>query len=325
MKPASGRRGRPSLRSALAVTVGACLAMLLLPGPAHADASVTFTGSLDDRPLSSIDANAPHELDPDRGTLVTVEVRNDGDQAVEVRSVRLSATVLGLSFVNYATRVDLVVEPGETGTRTFALDLSDLAGQARGLLPGAVELVGADRQVLATQDLALDVRGDLRSVYGVFGLGIGAITTLLFLSLLVRLGAGRLPANRWSRAWRFAVPGVGLGLTASLTLSVLRVVLPSRTASVALVVAGVLVGLAVGYLTPAPDDGTGREDLYEEDFEKTPVPAGAARAAEGIGGLHFAPQQPTAGPVPAAPAPSGSTAAAPATLRPGPGPARPTQ
>lgn len=267
----------------LSGAAGVCTALVLICGTAFAADSgdgLTFTGTLDGRALSSIDANAPHALDPEAGTVVSIEVRNDGDEAVEVRSVRLSAAVLGLAFLNYTTRVDLLVEPGETGSRTFALDLGDLGGQARGLLPGSVELLGAERQVLAGRDVPLDVEGDLRSVYAVFGLGIGAITALLFLSLLVRLAAGRLPRNRWSRAWRFAIPGVGLGLTLTLTLSVLRLVLPSQTASLALVVVGVLVGLAIGYLTPAPDDGSGREDVYEEDFARTPLTVQASSAKQ---------------------------------------------
>jgi hypothetical protein len=274
------------VRRVLVGTIGAGLALALTASPAAAadGSEVSFTGSLDDRSLSSIDANSPAELDPEEGTVLSVEVRNGTDEVVEVRSVRLSATVLGLAFMNYTTRIDLAVEPGDTGTRTFALDLGDLGGQARGLLPGSVELLDADRQVVAGQDVPLDVQGSLRSVYGVFGLGIGAITALLFLSLLVRLGAGRLPVNRWSRAWRFAIPGIGLGLTTSLTLSVLRLALPSRTLSLALVVAGVLVGLAIGYLTPAPDDGTGREDVYEEDFAAAPS---TPDSGQGVGGLRF--------------------------------------
>ena len=241
MSGGTGTSRRSAPRRQLLVAVGApVLAVLLVAGPAAAasgDGGVTFTGSLDDRALSSIDANSPAELDPERGTVLTVEVENERDDPVEIRNVRLSATVLGLAFLNYTTRIDLVVEPGEPATRTFALDLGDLGGQARGLLPGAVELLDPERQVVAAQDVPLDVKGSLRSVYGVFGLGIAAITALLFLSLLVRLGAGRLPVNRWSRAWRFAVPGVGLGLTLSLTLSALELALPSRTLSLALVVA----------------------------------------------------------------------------------------
>ncbi len=225
--------------------------------------------------LKDAGANSPIALRPTDTTVVAVTVTNNGSNPVEVRSVRLNARVLGLAFFSYTTRVDLVLAPGATGTRTFALDLTDLDGQATGLLPAELALLAPDRTVLASEKGTVDVRGKLRSVYGVFGLAVAAITALLLLALVVRLVRRTLPDSRWSRALRFAVPGVGLGLTVTFTLGVLRVVVPSLTASIGFLAGGLVVGFVLGYLTPAPGDEADRDELDERDIV-TPAPVAPA-------------------------------------------------
>jgi hypothetical protein len=248
------------------VLAGAFLFVASPAAVADPGGSVTFTATLDGRSLDSIDANEPLKLYPERGVLIAVTAHNGGSAPVEVRSVRLDAHVVGLAFFTYTTRVDLALPPGGSGDRHFLLDLGDLGGQATGLLPAEVSLLAPDRSAIAVQAIPVDVRGSARSVYGVFAIGVGAVTLLLLIGLLIRLAAHRLPDNRWSRAWRFAVPGAGIGLTLTFTLSALRLVVPSARASTLLFVGAGLLGFVAGYLSPSQDDDSGRDDLDEDDF-----------------------------------------------------------
>ena len=253
---------------------------LLVGFAVPADASgtgIAVASSIDGRPLKDAGANSPIALHPTDRTVVRVAVTNSGTAPVEIRSVRLDARVLGLAFFSYTTRVDLTVAPGAIGTRTFVLDLGDLDGQATGLLPAELALISPDRSVLASERSTVDVKGKITSVYGVFGLAVAAITGLLLLGLVLRLVRRTLPRSRWTRALRFAVPGLGLGLTATFSLGVLRVLVPSLGASIALVVGGLVVGFALGYLTPSPADETDRDELDERDLL---TPASAARPVQ---------------------------------------------
>jgi hypothetical protein len=238
--------------------VGFVLALVLAAGAAPAAGAdsgvegVSFTATIDGRPLAEIDANEPLPLQSDGVVELDVVVRNATDADIRVRSVHLEGTVLRLSFFSYETRVDLDVPAGQEADRSVVFDAVDLDGQATGLLPAALTLLDDERQVLASDDLAVDVQGSLRSVYGIFGLLVAAITVLLLVGAFTRLAAHRLPSNRWSRAVRFGAGGIGLGLTAVFTLSALRLLTPSAQSSLSVVV---LVGSAFavfGYLTPNP-------------------------------------------------------------------------
>lgn len=248
----------------------AALLLALAPPASASGGDVSFTGTIGGATLSQ-GTNSPIVLRPTDSTVVAVNVTNNGSSPVEVRAVRLRARVLGLAFFSYTTRVDLTVAPGESGTRTFALDLGDLDGQATGLLPTELALLGTDRNEIAAQHGTVDVKGKIASVYGVFGLAIGAITLLLLLSLVLRLVRRTLPDNRWSRAVRFAVPGLGLGLTVTFTLGVLRVLVPSVGVSIGLLVGGTVVGFVLGYLTPSPGDEADRDELDERDVVAPPI------------------------------------------------------
>jgi hypothetical protein len=266
-----------STRSVVRATGLASLVLLLvglaLPTtPAYAaSGDLQLRETVAGHSLKDAGANSPIALRPTDSAVVHVEVTNTGSSSVEVRAVRLDARVLGLAFFSYTTRVDLTLAPGATGTRTFALDLGDLDGQATGLLPAGLSLLGPDRSVLLRDTGTVDVKGKLTSVYGVFGLAVAAITALLLLTLCVRLIRRRLPDSRWSRALRFAVPGVGMGLTVTFTLGVVRVVVPSLGVSLGLLAGGLVVGFVLGYLTPSPSDEADRDELDERDVI-TPAP-----------------------------------------------------
>lgn len=230
---------------------------------------VRVAATIDDAPVGRSTESRPIRLSPRRQATLSVEVTNDSAEPLDVRIVRLEGKVVGLTFFAYDTAVGLRVGPGQSGSRRFLLDMGGLDGQATGLIPGAVKLLDADRKVVAEQAGVVDVRGSLRSVYGVFGLGVAFLTGLSFLGALVGLARHRLPPNRWRRALRFLTPGLGLGLLLNFTLSATRVFVPTpgRWLTIVVVSAAVLFGL--GYLTPAPDAG---EDEDDEELAALPAP-----------------------------------------------------
>ena len=217
-------------------------------------------------------AGKKFRLDPDRPTSIELEVRNDGDETIQIRTVRLSGTALGLTFFAYDTSVALSVPPHETAAQSFSLDLSDLSNQVTGLLPARIAILDADRAVLAESKGTADVQGSLVSVYGLFGIAVLLMTALSWGAALFALARQRLPANRWRRALRFLPGGVGAGLTAVITLSVLRLVAPSPIAEIPLVLAAAGVSFALGYLTPNPDEPT--PPAGAESTQETPVAQG---------------------------------------------------
>jgi hypothetical protein len=215
-------------------------------------------------------------LDPDRPTEVELEVRNPGGEPVQIRTVRLSGTALGLTFFAYDTSVALTVPPGESATQVFSLDLSDLSNQVTGLLPAEISLLDADRSVLAASDATADVQGSLVSVYGLFGIAVLLMTALSLGAAFLALARQRLPANRWRRALRFLPGGVGAGLTTVITLSVLRLVAPAPIAEIPLVLAAAGVAFALGYLTPNPDEPAPDVDTAQETAVLAESQGGAA-------------------------------------------------
>ncbi len=251
------------------------LAMLLVPvlsaSPAAAEA--TLSAKVDDRAVAGSDDNRPVRL-PTRRVPVTLDITNRDSTPITASSVRFAGKVMGLTFFAYEASVDIRVAPGATESRRLTFDLASLKGQATGLLPASITVLDADRKELASQDLVVDVRGSVRSVYGTFGLLLAVLTGLALAIALRALAAHRLSPNRWARGLRFLVPGVGLGMVLVILCSMLRIFAPrvSRWGPIMLLCAGGL--FLFGYLTPTPQDddvpepadvvypgGTGRETL----------------------------------------------------------------
>jgi hypothetical protein len=258
--------------------VGLVVAGAALVPPAQAQEGgeeLRFSATVDGRSLEDVDPNEALRLQGEQETLVSVTVDNRGDEEIFVRSIRLDGKVMGLTFFSYETRVDLRVPPGETGEREFAFDLIDLGSQANGLLPARMALLDGERQTLAGQSFPADVRGSLLSIYGVFGLAVAAITAVLLIAAIVRLATHRLSPNRWRRGIRFGVPGLGLGLTLTFTLSTLRVLTPSPSGWVTLVVIFGAALFIIGFCTPTPEAGDEDDDeddgILADDYEGIPT------------------------------------------------------
>nr|WP_232328462.1 hypothetical protein [Kibdelosporangium sp. MJ126-NF4] len=191
-------------------------------------------------------------VEPSRPIELTVTATNEGDSAVKVRSVRVSGVALALTFFSYDTVVPYDIPARQTVTRTLVLDLAELQGQSIGLLPTTVAVLDTERNVIGSAKTITDVRGSLWSVYGVFGLALLVLTAFIWVTALIALARHRLSPNRWKRAIRFLPAGIGTGLVAVVSLSVLRLVPPEPTVEIPIVIAAAAIGLLLGYLTPHP-------------------------------------------------------------------------
>ncbi|GGS16933.1 hypothetical protein [Actinokineospora fastidiosa] len=191
-------------------------------------------------------------LDPARPAELRVTAVNPTGQARQVRVIRVSGVALALTFFAYDTAIPFEVPARGEATRTFPLDVRHLDGQAIGLLPASVELLDDDRAVLGSVDTVTDVRGSLWSVYGVFGIAMALLTALTWASALLALARHRLSPNRFRRALRFLPAGVGTGLVAVVTLSVLRLVPPEPAVEIPIVLGAAVIAMLLGFLTPHP-------------------------------------------------------------------------
>jgi len=267
----------------------AALVTMVTTVPVGAASGIKLAARIDGTPVDQSSETRPVALHPTRRADVAIEVTNRSDSAVVIRTVRVGGSVLGLSFFAYETAVRFTVEPGQTLTTAFQLDLGDLKGQATGLIVGSVSLLDDKRAEVATEALVVDVRGSMRSVYGVFGIGVATATALSVVALFVALARQKLHRNRWRRAVRFFTPGVGLGLSIVFTLSAMRIFVPRPGRWLPIVATCSIVAFLAGYFTPASDspdddededDEDGEDDEGDEDHEAGRPAASPTRGAE---------------------------------------------
>lgn len=272
-RPATRRapsRSRPPVGRLGAALI--CLAALLLGSvvPAAAadlTAQTPWTATLGGQNVESTSGGNPIVLDASGPVEVTLRVENRSGATVAVPFVRLQGTVLGLTFYAYTTRIDMEVPPRRAEERTFQLDLLDLGSQASGLIPSRISLLDQHGNVMSAKDMTVDVRGRLGSVYGLFGLAIAALTLLLLGVVLWRLATGRMSPNRWRRGLAVAAPGLGLGFVLTFSLSALRVTSPEPQLWSALLLGGMLIGFAAGYLSPTPSETRDEEETSDRAVE----------------------------------------------------------
>lgn len=237
------------ITAGVAFALSAVLSAVLGAPPAAADSgALGLRVSVDDRPVT----DATIGIDPAKAITLVVTATNTGPASVQVRSVRLSGVALALTFFAYDTTAPFEVPARSSATRTFVLDLGDLAGQATGLLPTSVELLDARRATLGEATTVADIRGSFWSVYGFFGLAMLVLTVLAWGTALLALARHRLAGNRWRRGLRFLPAGFGTGLVAVITLSVLRLVPPEPAVEIPVVLGAAAIALLLGYLTPHP-------------------------------------------------------------------------
>ncbi|WP_102146044.1 hypothetical protein [Mycobacterium hubeiense] len=228
-------------------------------------ATVTMSATVNGQDVGAASAADPLRLQPGESVEVAVEVANNGTEAVEVRRVELSGRVVGLTFFNYATAVQLTVEPGATDTLRYRLDLFGLEGQATGLIGGELSVADAAGDTVASIPTVTDVRGSLISVYGLFGIALVVLTALALLDAALAVAKHRLSENRWQRGLRLLAPGVGIGLVVAFSASVARLWVPST--GLWLVLAGLTAAVffTLGYFSPTPQGEEEEDEELDED------------------------------------------------------------
>ncbi|SEL59162.1 hypothetical protein [Rhodococcus maanshanensis] len=247
---------------------------------AQTESAVGVAASVNGQDVAFVDQDHPVYLDPSGAAQVEIVLMNNSAEVVSVSSVDLSGHVLGLSFFDYHSSMAATVEPGETQTIAYAVDLSGLDGQATGLINGSLTLLDGSGQVIVDIPIVTDVRGSLISVYGLFGLALAMLTVLALLDTVLAIARNRMPQNRWRRGLRFLTPGIGIGLVLVFTLSALRVWVPTTERWLVVAAAFAVGFFFLGYLTPTPLDedelGEDEED-YEGELDEAEWREGAER------------------------------------------------
>ena len=228
--------------------------------------SLTMRAEVDGTALSTATEARPLKLTPGHPATVTVSVDNRTSIPVVIGAVDLEGKVAGLIFFAFDTSVNFDVAPGQARGLTYVLDTTSLKGQATGLVPGEVAVLGLNDQTIARQSFVTDVHGSLVSVYGLFGLGILLMTGMAWAEALLALARGRLPVNRWRRGTRFLAAGLGVGGILVFSLSAVGAWLPSGGHWLIILAIGALAGFVLGYLTPTPlPSGDGSVEDQGED------------------------------------------------------------
>jgi hypothetical protein len=242
----------------------AVLAAISFPATAaQATSGVGFSVAVNGQPAATSSDAHPAQLYPTGLTNLRITVLNHSGSTVTVSTVRFEGTVVGLPLFSYDSAVGLVVPAGRVKTLTFPITLSGIGSQATGLVAATVTLLAPDGTAIASQSLVAHVHGSLASIYGLFGLAVLALTVSSLVLALLAMARHTLPQNRWLRGVRFLIPGFGVGLVLTFTLSVFNIFTPGTGRWLPLLILTSATGFALGYLTPAPVEE--EYDDYDEN------------------------------------------------------------
>ncbi len=247
---------------------------------------VSFTASVNGQPVDTSSDAHPAQIYPAKFAEIMLTVSNNGTSTVNISSVRLEGEVVNLPIFSYDTAVELVVPPGATKSLGFPISMSGVGSQATGLVVGTISLFGANGSVVASQPLVSKVHGSLASVYGLFGLAVLVLTVSSLAMALLAMARHTLPQNRWLRGVRFLIPGFGIGLVLTFSLSAFGIFTAGPGHWLPLLIITSFSGLAIGYLTPAPDEE--EFDDYDDDVllaQIVVVDEDPLDAAVGTGGV----------------------------------------
>jgi hypothetical protein len=260
--------GGPALarlaRCGTAVTI-AVLAVTFLRSPiaGATDGTVHFGATVNGQSAVTSSDARPAQLFPDRPAEVRITVTNGGSSALRVTAVRFQGDVLNLPLFSYDSAIDLVVPSGHTTSLSFPVSINGIGSQVTGLVVASVTLLAPDGAAVASQSLVTNVHGSIKSIYGLFGLVVLALTASSLLFALLALARHTLPQNRWLRGTRFFIPGFGIGLVLTFTLGAFGVFVPGPGHWLSVMIFTSLIGFLLGYLTPAPNEE--EFDDYDDD------------------------------------------------------------
>jgi hypothetical protein len=237
--------------------------ILISPSIAAAEGSLNFGVVVNGQSaITSSDAR-PAQLYPTRPAELRITVTNMQSSTLRIASVRFEGEVLNMPLFSYDSIVDLVVPSASSRSLTFPVSMNGVGSQATGLIIATVTLLGPSGAAVASQSLVTNVHGSLKSLYGLFGLAVLVLTVSSLSLALLAMARHRLPQNRWLRGVRFLIPGFGVGLVLTFTLSAFGIFAPGPGHWLSLMIVTSAAGLALGYLTPAPNEE--EFDDYDDD------------------------------------------------------------
>lgn len=254
---------RPSSRRARLVSgLAVCAALAMSACGGSTDEVIEIEATIDEISLDDADASSPLPLSTAESQL-SMTMTNTSDASQAVRYLRLEGEMLGLTFLTYTTRIAVELGPGETREVRVPLDFFDIDSQAHGYLRSKLALYapGDDRQLLATADFAVDVRGSVTSTMALFALLLFIVTAGSIFLNLQGLARRTLPPNRFRRGLRFAVSGLGVGMLLTVAFSVLRIFPLPSVAWWPLLIIPTAIAFAAGYAAPGAGDELDEEEL----------------------------------------------------------------
>lgn len=244
-------------------------------------------------------------------TKFRVVASNKGGDPQEVVGLRFEGKVVGIPVFRCDVLAPFIVPGGETVERAFELEAACLRDQATGLVPASVTVHGPRQVPLQRWYLVLDIEGSLKSIYGLTGIFVVAMTVFALIGLLAALIRQRLPRNRFSRALRFTTVGIGIGFSLVFVLATAAVMVPDAENWIPVVVVPVVVFTIGGYLSPAPHrEAEAAAEIAEATAVMQQVRPGAEPTAQLSPTAPRLPGQPGSGPVTAG-GPGAPTAGAP--------------
>ena len=260
------------LGGALAIAATAVLLPALAAGAASASTrgSIAFSAQIDGQRLNLSSSSDPIVVDPTRHSVLVLDMHNLGTTTNTVRQVQIRGTAFGITLMAYDVTINARIAAASRVHVEVPVEFVDLGQQADGLLPATIRLLNPTDSELAAQNFTVDIRGSASSLMAIFTMVVAVATGISIASIWIAIGRRRLPKNRLQRGVRFAVSGIGIGITLTLFLSEVLLVTPKGEVWIPLLLVPSVGAFVLGFLSPGP---LADEDVEVEDWMRATLPA----------------------------------------------------
>jgi hypothetical protein len=274
MPPSATRRGRTISAIARLAIAGVLVAgsIAWLAPSAGAQGEIIVRGQLGGQPLDLSSSGDPIILNPDRSTILSLDMVNPGSEPVVVRHVQIRGTAFGITLMAYDFTINAVVGAGQRERLEVPVEFVDLDEQFNGLLPATMRLLNVDESEVAAQDFVVDIKGSPGSLVVIFTVIVAIATGISIASIWIAIVRRRLPPNRIRRGIRLGIAGAGVGVTLTLLLSVLLFMPPKGSVWIPLLLIPTLTAFVLGYLSPGPMAMGEAEEEEVEEWMRATVP-----------------------------------------------------
>lgn len=264
----------------LLLVCGAVIAGAAAAGASSDNPSVKLVDAkIGDRTIMSGTKDHPIVIDPKVPTTLSMTIENQGDTPLHVRYLRLSGSILGISFVQFQASTKVDIAPGTTKTVTAPSDFFDVDGVATGLVNARMEAVDDQRSTVASQSFVADVKGKFLSSEGLFFLQVLAFALISLVDVAYGITRRRLPRNRFIAALLFAFAAASSVITIVVGAAMARIALFEPQAWVPALFVATAGAFILGYLSPSRLSRTATEEADDKVIDL--VAAGAVARATG--------------------------------------------